>query len=370
MNKKHSHIEKIFDKRRVFITGHTGFKGSWLSIWLRELGAEVLGYSLEPPSDPNNFEASNLSSKITDIRGDIREFVRLKNILGEFQPEIVFHLAAQPLVRYSYEEPRMTFETNVLGTVNMYELIRITPSVRVFINVTSDKCYENKEWIWGYRENDSLGVNDPYSGSKACAEFVSQAYIKAFFIRKEDVGIASVRAGNVIGGGDWGSDRLLPDCIRALASNDTIVIRNPRAIRPWQHVLEPLYGYLLLAAKLFEKPNDYMGAWNFGPDNSCCISVNEIVEKVISHWGSGDWKESPAELDNNKYEMMVLKLNCDKAHSFLGWRCILDINTAIKMTLEWYKTFYQAPAADMYNYCVAQIMEYIQVMDGNKYDTR
>lgn len=362
MNEKLSCFEKTFDGRKVFITGHTGFKGSWLSIWLKELGAEVLGYSLEPPINPNNFEASNLSLKITDVRGDIRDFSYLKNIFSEFKPEVVFHLAAQPLVRHSYEEPRMTFETNVLGTVNMLELIRTIPSVRVFINVTSDKCYENKEWIWGYRENDRLGGHDPYSSSKACAELVSQAYIKSFF-NKRDIGVASVRAGNVIGGGDWGTDRLLPDCIRALVNNNTILIRNSKAIRPWQFILEPLYGYLILAAKLFEKPKDYMGAWNFGSDGGCCISVSEIVDKVISYWGSGDWREVHTELDNNKHEMGLLKLNCDKAHSLLKWQSVLDIDSAIKMTVEWYKNFYQSSATNMYNYCVAQIKKYIQAIE-------
>lgn len=356
-------LEKLLYGKRVLITGHTGFKGSWLAIWLKELGAKVLGYSLEPPSNPNNFEATNISNRIIHVHGDIKDFSNLKKIFVEFQPEIVFHLAAQPLVRHSYEEPQITFETNVMGTVNMFELVRTTPSVRVFINVTSDKCYENKEWTWGYRENDPLGGHDPYSSSKACAELVSQAYIKSFFSQRERVGVASVRAGNVIGGGDWGTDRLLPDCIRSLSRGEGILIRNPNAIRPWQFVLEPLRGYLLLVAKLFEKPKDYMGAWNFGPDNESCIAVSEVVDKVISYWGSGTWRKVSTKLNDNKQEMNLLKLNCDKANSFLKWRGILDIDSAIKMTVEWYKAFYNSPATeDMYNLCVAQINEYMQVV--------
>ena len=353
-------LEKTFKGERVFITGHTGFKGSWLTIWLRELGATVLGYSLEPPSNPNNFEASNLSNRITHVNGDIRDFSNLKRVFFEFQPEIVFHLAAQSLVRFSYEEPRITFETNVMGTVNMFEVVKITPSVRVFINVTSDKCYENKEYIWGYRENDRLGGHDPYSSSKACAELITQAYIKSFFSKREDIGVASVRAGNVIGGGDWGTDRLLPDCIRAFSTGNTILIRNPLAIRPWQFVLEPLYGYLLLATKLFEMAKDYTGAWNFGPKNESCISVREMVNKVINYWGSGNWREVSSELNNNKHEMSLLKLNCDKAYSLLKWQGVLDIDSTIEMTVKWYKTFYESTAIDMYNHCAAQIKEYVE----------
>ena len=362
MISKEGRLEKFFDKKRIIITGHTGFKGSWLTIWLKELGATVLGYSLEPPTKPNNFEASNLSSRITDIRGDIRNFPHLRKTFIEFQPEIVFHLAAQPLVRYSYEEPQMTFETNVIGTVNMFELVRTTPSVRVLINVTSDKCYENKEWIWGYRETDRLGGHDPYSSSKACAELVSNAYIKSFFSQREDIGVASVRAGNVIGGGDWGTDRLLPDCFRVLSVDDTISIRNPHAVRPWQFLLEPLYGYLLLSARLYEMPKDYMGAWNFGPNDKSCIPVNEMVKKIIDNWGSGKWRDISVELNDNKHETNLLKLNCDKAHSLLKWQDILDIDSAIKMAVDWYKTFYRSDALDMYDYCVAQIKEYMRIV--------
>ena len=357
-------LENNFKGKRILITGHTGFKGSWLSIWLKELGASVLGYSLEPPSSPNNFEAANLSNRVTHVHGDIRNFPYLEEIFVEFQPQFVFHLAAQPIVRRSYEDPKLTFETNVMGTVNMYELVRTVPSVRVFVNITTDKCYENKEWIWGYRENDRLGGHDPYGSSKSCAELVSQAYIRSFFSKREDIGVATVRAGNVIGGGDWGVDRILPDCFRALSVGDTILIRNPKAIRPWQFVLEALYGYLLLASKLFERPKEYTGAWNFGPGNECCISVSEMVNKTINQWGSGNWEKASGELNHNRHEMNILKLNSDKAHSYLEWHGVLDIDSAIEMTVKWYKAFYQSYGTDMYDYCVTQIEEYTQKISG------
>ena len=355
-------LEKTFKGKRVFISGHTGFKGSWLAIWLKKLGATVLGYSLDPPSNPNNFDATHLSSRISHVYGDIREFSYLKKMFDEFQPEFVFHLAAQTIVRRSYEDPRATYDTNVLGTVNMYESVRTTPSVRAFINVTTDKCYENKEWIWGYRENDPLGGHDPYSSSKACAELVSQAYIKSYFTLREDLGVASVRAGNVIGGGDWGEDRLLPDCIRALSREEKIIIRNPKAVRPWQFVLEPLHGYLQLASKLYQKPKEYTGAWNFGPGTECCIPVSEMAAMTINYWGSGHWEKPSGKLNQNKHEMNLLTLNSDKAYSLLRWRGVLDIDTAIEMTVRWYHTFYQSNITDMYDFCIEQIREYTKII--------
>ena len=357
-------LEKLFSGKRVLITGHTGFKGSWLAIWLKQLGATVLGYSLEPPGKPSNFEAVNLSHRVTHVHGDIRNFPYFEEVFSEFQPELIFHLAAQPIVRRSYEEPKLTFETNVMGTVNILELVRKEPSVRALVNITTDKCYENKEWIWGYRENDRLGGHDPYSSSKACAEFVSQAYARSFFSQRSGIGVATARAGNVIGGGDWGVDRLVPDCFRALSAGETIVIRNPQAVRPWQFVLEPLYGYLVLAGKLFEDPAGYMGAWNFGPRAECCISVSEVAEKTISSWGSGTWVQPPGDSDRGKHEMNVLKLNSDKAYSLLGWHGALDIDTAIEMTATWYKKFYRGSTADMYDCCVRQISEYMKIRAG------
>ena len=359
-----SGLAKAFQGKRIFITGHTGFKGSWLSIWLKELGAEVLGYSLEPPSVPNNFDVTRLSGKVIHTQGDIRNYPYLIKFFKKFEPEIVFHLAAQPIVRHSYDNPRETYETNVMGTIHMFEAIREASSVRAFINVTTDKCYENKEWLWGYRENDALGGHDPYSSSKACAELVSQAYIKSFFALRNDTGIASVRAGNVIGGGDWGADRLLPDCFRALSQGNQIALRNPQAVRPWQFVLEPLYGYLVLAGKLCERPAEYTGAWNYGPGNDCCIPVREVVNKIIHYWGSGSWHAASRESNDHKQEMTLLKLNSDKAYSLLGWRGVLNIDTAIAMTTNWYKTFYQRSGADMYAFCVEQIAEYMQRIPG------
>ncbi len=356
-------LEKVFEGKKVLVTGHTGFKGSWLSIWLKELGATVLGYSLEPPGTPNNFEAARLAQRVTHVHGDVRDFQYLEKVFSEFQPHCVFHLAAQPIVRRSYEYPLLTFETNVMGTLHVLELVRQTPSVRALVNITTDKCYENREWLWGYREDDRLGGHDPYSGSKACAELASRAYSRSFFSQK-DIGLATARAGNVIGGGDWGVDRLVPDCFRALSAGETIAVRNPHSVRPWQFVLEPLYGYLLLAGKLFENPAEYAGAWNFGPRLECCIPVSEVVEKIIRSWGSGTWTQPAGDAGHVKHEMNVLKLNSDKAYSLLGWRGALDIDSAIEMTARWYKEFYRESDADMYDDCVKQIAEYRNIRAG------
>lgn len=347
--------------KRVLLTGHTGFKGSWLAIWLHELGAEVIGYALEPPTQPNNFEACALRDKLIDIRGDIRDLDRLSLIFDEYKPEFVFHLAAQPIVRRSYDEPKLTFDTNVGGTVNVFEAVRSTPSVRVLVNITSDKCYENREWVWGYRENDPMGGRDPYSASKGCAELVFSAYLWSFFTeataRSRPIGAASVRAGNVIGGGDWGADRLVPDCIRALSGHEPIGIRSPRAIRPWQHVLEPLSGYLHLGALLSENPQKYSGAWNFGPDNSSHLTVAELAKRLITLWGSGSWQDLSD--PHAPHEANVLKLNCDKAHAEMSWRSLLSIDDTLQMTTQWYKTFYSANRPEtMYDVAAQQIVEY------------
>jgi len=368
-------FDDIYKKRKVLITGHTGFKGSWLAIWLKELGADVVGYSLDPPSKPNNFQATKLQEKITHIHGDIRDFDRLMETFKKYQPEFVFHLAAQPLVRLSYEEPKLTFDTNIGGTVNVFEAVRKTPSVKVLVNITSDKCYENREWIWGYRENDPMGGHDPYSASKGCAELVFGAYLKSFFsqknsgdmtqfrqklgscLRNSPIGAASARAGNVIGGGDWGADRLVPDCIRALSGHRPIGIRSPQAVRPWQHVLEPLGGYLLLGAVLWQDPQRYSGAWNFGPENGSHLTVAEMAERLIKYWGSGKWDDlsDPQAL----HEAKLLKLNCDKAHAGLNWYSVLSIDECLQMTAEWYKEFYSEPQTkDMHQFCVAQIRRY------------
>ena len=356
-------FKDLYKNKKVLITGHTGFKGSWLAIWLKELGADVIGYSLEPPSEPNNFEATKLQEKVTHIHGDIRDLDRLMETFKKYQPEFVFHLAAQPLVRLSYDEPKMTFDTNVGGTVNVFEAARKAPSVKVLVNITSDKCYENKEWVWGYRENDPLGGYDPYSASKGCAELVFSAYLKSFFsqntAQNRAIGAASARAGNVIGGGDWGADRLLPDCIRALSSGQKIGIRSPNAVRPWQHVLEPLGGYLQLGAALWQDPQKYSGAWNFGPDDGSHLTVAAMADRLIKYWGDGSWEDlsDPKAL----HEAKLLKLNCDKAHAELYWHSVLTIDECLQMMADWYKIFYAGSSHEsIYKLCTQQIAEYVE----------
>lgn len=362
-------LKTIYQAKRVFISGHTGFKGSWLALWLAESGADVIGYSLDPPTDPNNFQATELQDKITHIRGDVCDLNCLLEAFRRYQPEFVFHLAAQPIVRLSYNEPKMTFDTNVGGTVNIFEAVRLNPSVKVLVNITSDKCYENKEWVWGYRENDPMGGHDPYSASKGCAELVFNAYLNSFFsssaTKKRSVGAASARAGNVIGGGDWGVDRLVPDCIRALHRGQTIGIRNPHAIRPWQHVLEPLYGYLQLGAALRHDPQRYSGAWNFGSSNSSHLTVGEMADRLIQYWGNGSWKDLSD--PQAPHEATLLKLNCDKAHAELNWRGVLTIDECLLMTADWYKEFYSGSRMkDMYQFCVSQIRNYEETVTSRR----
>lgn len=331
----------FYNGRQILITGHTGFKGSWLSAWLNELGAKIVGYSLKPRYSPNLYEICCLEDKVTSIEADVRYLDKLREVFEEYQPEIVFHMAAQPLVRYSYKRPVETYETNVMGTVNLLEACRNTPSVKVIVNITSDKCYENRDWIWGYRENDSIGGYDPYSSSKGCAELITSAYIKSYFnpnyYREHGKALASVRAGNVIGGGDWSEDRLIPDCMKALLENRPILIRYPHAIRPWQHVLEPLYGYLLLAQRLYQEGADYAGAWNFGPGDDDVKPVRSIVKQVTKMWGGGArW-----ELDSgdHSHEANYLKLDCSKAKLKLDWYPQWDLSTALEKTVEWYKAY-------------------------------
>jgi len=348
------------------VTGHTGFKGSWLSIWLRKLGAHVIGYSIEPPSTPNNFEACDLESKTTHIHGDIRDLEHLQAVFKKYKPDIVFHLAAQPIVRFSYTDPHTTYETNVMGTVNVLESMSQTNSVRVLVNITSDKCYENKEWVWGYRENDPMGGYDPYSSSKGCAELVTAAYRQSFFnperYEEHKVAISSVRAGNVIGGGDWGEDRLIPDCIRALSQGKEIVIRNPNAIRPWQHVLEPLSGYLLLGAKLWYDGPKYSGAWNFGPMDGEVWTVEEVVKETIRSWGEGSYR---VESHGNPHEAHWLKLDCSKARIDLQWEPRYNVKQALEKTIAWYKMFYQgSKATDMLEFTEKQIEIYGKLAYG------
>lgn len=346
-------MRDFYKNKKVFITGHTGFKGSWLTLWLTMMGAKVLGYALEPNTDPSLFNVLNLHKDIDHIIGDIRDFEKLREIITEFKPEIVFHLAAQPLVRLSYREPRLTYETNVMGTVNLLEAIRQTKSIRAVVNVTSDKCYENKEWVWGYRENDPMGGYDPYSSSKGCSELITAAYRNSYF-KNTETAIASARAGNVIGGGDWAEDRLIPDIVRSLSKGKQIIIRSPKATRPWQHVLEPLSGYLLLGRLLYEKGQEFAEAWNFGPNDSCMMTVEEIVKKSIEIWGSGSYVVDSSE---QPHEANLLKLDVSKSFMRIKWTSKLNCSETLLDTFGWYKEYYET-ASEVHGTSRKQISEY------------
>jgi len=322
-----------YNGKRVLITGHTGFKGSWLSLMLIELGAKITGYALDPVNCEDHFNLTKLNEKIEDIRGDIRDYNELYNVFEDFKPEIVFHLAAQTIVLESYRNPKDTFDINIQGTVNILECCRKSNSVKACIIVTSDKCYDNKEWLWGYREIDRLGGKDPYSASKACAEFVTYSYLKSF----RELNLASVRAGNVIGGGDWANNRIIPDCMRALIANDPIIIRNPLSIRPWQHVLDALYAYLLLAIKLSEDKNTYQGVWNVGPNLDSMKTVEKLVEKVIFYWGKG--KMQIEQQTNAKPEAKYLFLDTTKIRKILHWKPSWNFDDSVFYTVEWYKKY-------------------------------
>jgi CDP-glucose 4,6-dehydratase len=348
-------INRFFNGKRVLITGHTGFKGAWLSILLRELGAEVLGYSLEPPTEPSLFKSTKLDELIRSDIGDIREYGRLKRSFQEFEPEIVFHLAAQSLVLESYRSPVETYATNVTGTVNVLEACRLSDSVRCAVIVTSDKCYENRNWMWGYRENDRLGGKDPYSNSKACAELVVAGYQASFFTEvKKTKGVATARAGNVIGGGDWAKDRIIPDCIKAFENGNPVLLRNPNAIRPWQHVLEPLHGYLLLAQALYHKPAEHVGAWNFGPGPQSCVCVHEIVDRAIAVWGMGQWLSASSSAPFS--EAGLLRIDSSKAQTRLSWQPKWDYAMAVSQTIQWHRKHHSGE--DMYAVCTEQLSEY------------
>lgn len=346
----------LYKGKRILVTGHTGFKGSWLCIWLNALGANVLGYSLDPPSNPNNFAICNLPSKIRDVRGDVRDFETMLRVFREFQPEIVFHLAAQALVRHSYDVPKQTLDTNIVGTINVLEAVRLTDSVTTLVVVTSDKCYENREQVWGYKENDPMGGDDPYSASKGAAEIIFRSYLKSFFADRGSFGAVSARAGNVIGGGDWGLDRIVPDSVTALHKKEPVKVRNPLAIRPWQHVLEPLSGYLWLGALLQEDPQHFSGGWNFGPADSSAKCVSDLVKAIINEWKSGDWID--ASNHNGVHEAGWLRLSCDKAHVMLPWRAALTFDETVQMTVRWYHYYYDYKDVNLYQFCVHQIREY------------
>jgi CDP-glucose 4,6-dehydratase len=328
-----------FDGRRVFLTGHTGFKGSWLSYWLIAMGAQVTGYALEPPTDPNLFEALSLADRMDHVLGDVRDLPQLRDAMSAARPEVVLHLAAQPIVRRSYDEPVDTFAVNVLGTANLLEAVRATPSVRAVVNVTSDKCYENRETDHAYREMDPLGGYDPYSASKACSELVTAAYRRSFFGDASSAAIMTARAGNVIGGGDWAPDRLVPDCVRALSAGRSIIIRNPGALRPWQHVLEPTAGYLSLASRALADSDGIEGAWNFGPLPGGDLTVGQVADAVVSEWGSGQWAPEPLGADA-PHEARLLKLDVTKAVEDLGWRPVWCAADAVRRATSWYRDFY------------------------------
>jgi len=351
--------KSLWRGKRVFLTGHTGFKGGWLALWLASKGAIVRGYALDPCTEPNLFTQARIGSVIEDIRGDIRNPAALDPALRDFAPEVVFHLAAQPLVRYSYEDPIGTYETNVIGTARVLDAVRRTPSVRAVVSVTTDKCYENKEWLWGYRETDPLGGYDPYSSSKACAEIVSAAFRQSYFnpsqLAEHKVAVATARAGNVIGGGDWSTDRLIPDLVRGFLAGEPVRIRRPQAIRPWQHVLEPLHGYILLAEHLLSAdPARFATAFNFGPSDDDAQPVQWIVEHMTKFWGgAASWVLDP---DPGVHEAGYLKLDASRARAELQWRPRLNLGSALEWLVAWYKA--SQAGEDMYVFTLAQIAAY------------
>lgn len=346
----------FWNNKRVFLTGHTGFKGSWLSLWLQQLGAKVTGYALNPPTEQNLFEIANVAHNMNSCLGDIRDYNALKKALDQASPEIVIHMAAQSLVHQSYENPVDTYFINIMGTVYLLEAIRFTKNIKAVIVVTSDKCYENREWLWGYRENEPMGGYDPYSNSKGCAELVTAAYRSSFFNldHHSNVAISTARAGNVIGGGDWAKDRLVPDIMKAFEQNHEMQIRNPSAIRPWQHVLEPLSGYLTLAEALYNFGPDFAEAWNFGPNEEESRTVTWVVETLAKYWGQkAKWKSC---LETNFHEANFLRLDISKAKSRLRWKPRLDLEQSLEMTVEWYQK--RRAGNNMRDFTLQQILNY------------
>lgn len=344
--------------RKVFLTGHTGFKGGWMSLWMQSLGANLKGFSLEPPTSPSLFEIASISDGMTSDIGDVRDLTRLTHSLQTFQPEIVFHMAAQPLVRYSYKNPVETYATNLMGTVHLLEAVRQTPSVKAVVIITTDKCYENREWAWGYRENEPMGGFDPYSNSKGCAELATAAYRSSFFnpenFSRHGVAIATVRAGNVIGGGDWAGDRLIPDILMAIEKGSPVTIRNPNAIRPWQHVLEPISGYMQLAERMISDGPTYSEAWNFGPNDNDARPVSWIVDRMVNIWGNGaSWQ-----IDNSEqpHEATYLKLDISKAKTKLQWQPRINLDQALEWIIEWHKAYLDGRS--MQDVTKQQIMQY------------
>lgn len=342
---------EFWNGKRVYLTGHTGFKGSWLSLWLQSMGAVVKGYSLPPATTPALFDEARVADGMESEIGDIRDLACLKASVDSFGPEIMIHMAAQPLVRLSYREPVDTYSTNVMGTVNLLEAARHCDTVEVIVNVTTDKCYENREWVWGYREDEPMGGHDPYSNSKGCSELVTSAFRSSYFSGKGAPSLASARAGNVIGGGDWAEDRLIPDILRAFEESKPVVIRNPLATRPWQHVLEPLSGYLVLAQKLYEHGNFFAQGWNFGPRDQDVKPVQAILEHMVSEWGDGaSWQ---LDKDAQPHEARLLKLDISKASSVLGWQPRWTLEEALGLIIEWQRHF--AVGGDARMKCLEQI---------------
>jgi CDP-glucose 4,6-dehydratase len=344
--------------RRVFLTGHTGFKGSWLSLWLQSLGAELTGFALTPPTDPSLFVAARVADGMTSIMGDIRNLAQLRQAMQDARPEIVIHMAAQPLVRLSYEEPVQTYETNIMGTVHLLEAVRTVPGVKAVVNVTTDKCYENREWVWSYRESDRMGGYDPYSNSKGCAEMVTAAYRSSFFnpgnYSHHGVAVATARAGNVIGGGDWAKDRLIPDIVSAYEQGQSVQIRNPHATRPWQHVLEPLRGYLALAEKLIENGSAFGEGWNFGPREEDARPVSWIVEQMAARWGDGaTWQIHGGD---HPHEANYLKLDISKVNSRLNWQPKLRLSDALNLIVDWARL--RSAGEDVRGFTLQQIVNY------------
>jgi CDP-glucose 4,6-dehydratase len=372
-------FDNFYRGKRVLITGHSGFKGSWLAIWLHELGAEVIGLALDPFSERDNYVLSDIQDKIIDLRGDIRDGQLVKDVFQKYQPEIVFHLAAQPLVRLSYDIPVETYEVNVMGSIHVMEAIRVTDSVKVAVMITTDKCYENREQLWGYRENEAMGGYDPYSSSKGAAEIAIASWRRSFFhpdkYDSHGKSIASVRAGNVIGGGDWALDRIIPDCIKALEADKTIDIRSPKAIRPWQHVLEPLSGYMLLAQKMWDEPTKHCEGWNFGPHAESIATVWDVATKVVKNYFSPEIKGAKESRDdelstinyqlsthlrdlsnpNDLHEAKLLMLDISKAKFQLGWEPRLNINQTVELTVDWYKRYEKE---EVYKICLDHIKQF------------
>jgi CDP-glucose 4,6-dehydratase len=344
--------------RKVLVTGHTGFKGAWLCLSLQRAGAKVVGYALAPPTQPNLFEAAEVAELVESIRGDVRDLAQLTDVIRREAPEIVFHFAAQSVVRASYDDPIETYSTNVVGTATVFQAIRNVAGSRTVVNVTTDKVYRNHEWVWGYRENDELGGHDPYSNSKACAELVTQAFRDSFFptakLEQHGVAIAAARAGNVIGGGDWTADQLIPDVVRAFSAHEPVLIRQPKSVRPWQHVLDCLSGYVLLAERLHATPRDVSGAWNFGPELADARPVSWLVDALVQHWGgSASWK---LDAGAHPHEAQLLRLDCSKAGKTLGWRPRLALADALSWTADWYKSHLAGRAAR--SLCLDQIDRY------------